>query len=164
MASASGTASPKGGWRSLAEGALAEALAQAADALRLIRRVGVAAEAADAAAPGARRTKRGRASGAGAAHADHGVAFVRCAAPLAVTPSCANVQVMMATVTDAVAAGGRPAKHSKSPELAQCTVTVQSLVEYAYLFVVACCNALYKLCRKRQAPQGVGTCCFARRK
>lgn len=81
MAPASGKANPEGGWQSQAEGALAEALAQAADALRLIRRADVAAEAADAAALGVRRTKRGRASEAGAVHADHGVAFVQCAAP-----------------------------------------------------------------------------------
>lgn len=81
MAPASGKASPEGGWQNLAEGALAEALAQAANALRLIRQLDVAAEAADAAALGARRTKRGRASGGGAVHADHGIAFVQCAAP-----------------------------------------------------------------------------------
>lgn len=57
--------------------------------------------------------------------------------PLAVTPSCANVQIMMG-IADAVTAGGNPAKHSKRPELAQHMVTLQSLVRYAYLFVVTC--------------------------
>ena len=45
---------------------------------------------------------------------------------------------MMGVVADAVAAGSRPAKHSKSPKPAQRMVTVQSLVRYAYLFVVTC--------------------------
>lgn len=49
---------------------------------------------------------------------------------------------MMGTVADAEAAGGRPAKHSKSPEIAHRMVMVQSLVQYAYLFAVhvKCCT------------------------
>lgn len=68
---------PAGSCEGLAEGALAQALSQAAAVLSLVRHVDVRLEAASVPEPGGRPAKRGKGAGPQAAPASAGVAVLR---------------------------------------------------------------------------------------